>query len=206
MNEQLLEIAEYCKQEVEKECKTSDRYGYEIKYVAIFEDSSIRISQTPHILKEASQCLLIHKWMQRASTNYYSTYRVQHIKEDGSVLLGMLDEDYTFGVYSAGFNRSAQVHLEYKGNHVYEKSLDYNVKLENVISFVWALYLKCKSECKTSFECKLLGKLARQEQTIAELEDKLAGSSIQEQILEAQVGEYKSLLRDIQSLIDGTKA
>ena len=59
-----LELATYCKQEIEKKCAESDRKeNYEILYVAIYDDDSIKISRTPHILKSAKRCILVHSWM-----------------------------------------------------------------------------------------------------------------------------------------------
>lgn len=205
MNEQLLEIAEYCKNEVEKDCKRTDRYGYEILYAAIFDDSSIKVSATPHILREASHCLLIHKWMQLAVTQYYDTYRVQHITSDGEVLEGMLDDEYSLSIYASSFNHSARICLKRNGDEVFWKALMYNTRIEKMIPFTWGLYLKCKSECKTFLESKLMGTLAKKEDSIKSLEESLANSSLKEQILQDEICAYKNLLSDIQAYFEKTK-
>ena len=200
-----LEIATYCKQEIEQKCAESDRKGnYEILYVAIYDDDSIKISRTPHILKSAKRCILVHSWMQLASTISYDTYLVQCINEDGEVLLNDLDNDYSIYISPSSFNRAAQIYLNRNSTTVFQDTIWSNGKnaLHKRLVYVWNLYKKSKIECKTLKESELLGKLARTEQTIEELEGKLADSSVNEQLLEAEVRQYRSLLDEIKKLVN----
>lgn len=94
-----MEIAAYCKQAIEQKCLGSGYSKYEILYVSIREDDSIKMSQTPHILKEAKQCILIHSWQQLAVTNSYDNYYLQCVNQNGEVLLNKLDDDYSVYIY-----------------------------------------------------------------------------------------------------------
>lgn len=200
-----LELAAYCKQEIEQKCAESDRkWSYEILYVAIFEDDSIKVSRTPHILKDAKRCILVHSWQQLAATIAYDTYLVQCINEDGEVLQDALDSDYSIHIYPSSFNCSASIALTRSSKTIYESKIWSNGEhiLPQRIVYVWNLYKKIKEECKTLMESQLLGKLAKAEQNIQELNSKLADSSVNEQLLETEVRRYRSLLDEIKILVD----
>lgn len=200
-----LELATYCKQEIEQKCAESDRKrDYEILYVAICDDDSIKISRTPHILKSAKQCILVHSWLQLASTISYDTYLVQCINEDGEVLQNDLDSDYSIHISPSSFNYAARISLKRNATTIFQDEIWSNGKdvLNKRLVFIWNLYKKSKTECKTMKESQLLGKLARSEQRIEELESKLADSSVNEQLLEAEVRQYRSLLDEIKKLVN----
>ena len=96
MTVDFMELASYCKQDIELKCsKTDHKFEYDILYAAIQEDDDIKTSRTPHILKEAKQCILIHSWQQLASTIDYDTYLVQCINQNGEVHSDKLDNDYS---------------------------------------------------------------------------------------------------------------
>ena len=71
-----------------------------------------------------------------------------------------------------------------------------------MVSFLWDFYNKCKEECSTILESKLLAKLAKKEQKIDVLEKELAESSIKEEYLKTEIGEYRSLLDKIQQIVE----
>lgn len=48
-------------------------------FAAIDEENNIKTSNTAHILKGASQCILIHQKISLADTNWYSWYRIEFI-------------------------------------------------------------------------------------------------------------------------------
>jgi len=199
-----LELAIYCKQEIEKKCAESDRkWSYEILYVAIFGDDSIKVSRTPHILKEAKRCILVHSWQQLAVTIAYDTYLVQCINENGEVLQDVLDNDYSIHINPASFNCSSSISLSRSSQTIYDAKLWSNGEymLPQRIVFIWDLYKKSKQECRTLMESQLLGKLAKAEQSIKDLNSKLVDSSVNEQLLKAEVRQYRSLLDEIKNLV-----
>lgn len=112
------------KQETEQKCAESDRrHSYEILYVVIFEDDSMKVSTTPHILRGAKRCILIHSGQQRAATIYYDTYRVQIINENGEVLQDTLDNEYSIHISPFSFNCSAIISLSRGSKMVYSAKI-----------------------------------------------------------------------------------
>lgn len=199
-----LELATYCKQDIEQKCAESDRKrDYEILYAAICDDDSIKISRTPHILKSAKRCILVHSWLQLASTISYDTYLVQCINENGEVIQNALDSDYSINISPSSFNNYARIYLSRNTYTIYQDTIWSNCKniLHKKLTYVWNLYKKSKTECKTLKESQLLGELARSEQTIEELESKLADSSVNELLLKAEAEQYRSLLDEIKKLV-----
>lgn len=192
-----IELAKYCKTEIANEVEQSQRKrSYHIVYAAIYKDGSIRMSVTPHILKEAERCFLIHQWHQLAETISYATYQIQSINDQGEVSVGKLDDEYRIHIFPERFNISEIIQLTRNGDVVYETFLwnkgEYILEKEFV--FIWELYKKCKQTCKTAFESVLLGKLAKQEKSIKDLEDRLSDSSIKEEYLNAEIRRYKELI------------
>ena len=204
-----LEIAEYCKNEFEKQCANSDRKSaYTIFYVSINEENAISLSQTPHILNNAKRCFLIHRWSQLAYTISYDTYEVQSIHADGTVKDGRLDQDYCIEIQAAHYNWPEHIYLRRNGETVYSASLWKNgeYQLHNEMERIWELYNKFLKECSTAFECKLLGKLAENERDLKEYEKLLSESSAKEQFLESEIKEFRSLLHELKTIMgEGNK-
>ena len=199
-----MEIAAYCKQAIEQKWLGSGYSKYEILYVSIREDDSIKMSQTPHILKKTKQCILIHSWQQLAVTNSYDNYYLQCINQNGEVLLNKLDDDYSVYIYPSTSKCWARISLTRNSSKIYESDIWLNGEkiLSQRFSYVWYLYKRSRKECNTLEESKLLGKLAQTEQTVKELESKLVDHSVREQLLMAEVLQYRLLLDEIKRLVD----
>lgn len=69
------------------------------------------------------------------------------------------------------------------------------------MEYVWELYKKCKKECKTQYESELLCKLAEKEESIKDLEERLAESTVKEQYLREQLAQYRTLFDEIRSAL-----
>lgn len=200
----IMEIAQYCKNEFEQRCNNSDYMSsYTILYIAISNDEKMRISRTPHILADAKQCYLVHMWAQKAVSCWYDTYEVQSINSYGEVGSGQFDDEYSFSISAAGFNRSPEIYLKRNNNILYSSRLwDYGHNAEaKMIEYVWDLYNKCKSETKTQFESELLCKLASKDETIRALEKRLEDITLKEQYIRDEVREYRNLLDEIKLAI-----
>lgn len=203
-----LEIAEFCKDEFEQKCsKASHMNGYSILYAAIFEDGQMRISQTPHILSGAAKCYLIHHWSQLAVSCWYATYNVQSINEYGEVGEGAFDDEYSFSISPASFNASPRIYLRRKGESLYsaglwESGISSDTVLSRELNYIWSLYNKCKKECHSAFESKLLCKLAQKEKSITSLEEKLETATEKELYLQNELSAYRTLLDDIKSALE----
>jgi hypothetical protein len=72
-----VELATFCVNRY-KETHTGSGERYEgTLYAAIFDNNEVRCSTTPHILRNAEQCILIHHRSQIAISNWYSWYFVE---------------------------------------------------------------------------------------------------------------------------------
>lgn len=196
------EIAEYRMKEFEQKINSSSHSGgYSILYVVTTEEGEVRVSKTPHILAGKDHCYLIHTWKHCPCSNWYNTYEVESINVYGEVGAGDFDEEYSFSISDAGFNRCEEIRLKRNGREIYSESLwEYGTfSLTKRLAYVWELYRKCKNECTTLYESQLLCKMAVREKTIKELEGKLSDSTLKEQYLQSEISQYKGLLDDIRS-------
>ena len=198
------EIAQYCKNEYQQNCEKADnKCHYSIHYAAISKDGKMRVSRTPHILEGAQECFLIHSWDQKAETRWYRTYDVQRVNVDGEVGGGDFDDEYSFSISEARFSTPEMISFRRNGQELYCESLLAwgNCILANRLEYVWDLYKKCKRECKTQYESELLCELAEKEESIKELEGRLAESTVKEQYLREQLSQYRTLLDEIRSAL-----
>lgn len=205
------EIARVCKENYQQSCEQAEwKYGYTIYYVAISSDGKLRFSTTPDILDGATKCYLIHSWTQRAQTCWYSTFSVQSINEYGEVGEGKLDEEYYFTIWSASFNNPPRIILIRNKTYLYNVSIYQHADtiqrgLETEIRNIWHLYGKCKDECSTEFESKLLCDLVAKERSLEELEKELESKTAKEIFLEEELSKYRTLLDDIKELLETKK-
>ena len=201
------EVAEYCKMEVEK-MVSSSKYMRDyncILYVAIMSDESVLVSRTPHILNNAKACILVHNWSELASTIYYPTYKVHFINERGEVSEEFLDENFSVGINAASFYVDPEIYLKFQGRYIYKRYFRQNgvlKSLEDLIKLVLRLYQKCKKECKTQFECELLGRLLAQQEDINILNNKFNSLEVQNKLQEEEIKEYRKLIEQIKKKIN----
>ena len=203
-NQTLYELASFCKEEKEQECKKSDyKYGYSIIYIAIDNNDEVRVSRTNHILENAKKCFLIHSWEQKAVTQYYDTYCIQSINEKGEVLSGEIDDEYCIILTNSSWSYSATISLCRNGNNIYSAKLWENGinLLPKRTAFIFCLYKKMKHSCKTQFESELLGNLAEKEQLIEDLEKKLKDTNARKLFLEDEMKQLQATFAEIKSLL-----
>ena len=207
-----IEIAKYCKEEKEQECRKSGyKNNYSMLYIAIHDDERISVSQTPHMLKSATRCILIHRWDEIAVTNGYAHYFIQSINSKGEVGGGNIDEEYSLHISAEFSSYPPRLYLSIKEQTIYSMSLgghgmSYQDALCQELIKVWDLYKKCKEKCKTLFEAQLLGSLTYKEGTIKALEEKLELMSVKEAYLQREIGQYRSLLDEIKTLLNNKES
>lgn len=202
----IIEIANFCRQEIEDKCKASDRrWGYGILYATVNENEELVTSKTPHILSSGRTCIIIHSWDQLAETIAYDTYHVHVIRENGEVSDGKLDSNFSIKIEAARFNTPARINLYHNCTKVYSDYISPWQKghdCEDLMRFIYTLYAKCKSQCETTLECKMLCKLAEQEKTVEALNERLSEYSFKETLLQKELDSYKNLLDQVKSLIE----
>ena len=193
-----VEIGKYCQEEFKKE-HNSERENYrKTLFVSIQDDNRIRVSTIPHILSNASKCLLIHEYSARAVTNWYRWYKVQFISEEGEVLDEHLDEEFKLWIYPVYGYNDQRLTLYADESEYYSCEAPWN---KEDIQSVWNLYVRLK-QASTEYERNLIASLFEKDQTILELEKANRNFKYKTQLLENEKKLYKGILDDIKNLLE----
>ena len=199
MNEtNFIEIAEYCiKQYKEKFTTNEDCHYVDTLYACITRNNMVLCSKTPHILKEAYNCILIHCRSAKALVHWYNWYSVEYIDEKGCVHENNLDENFKLKISAWGSNDNQIMRLSYEGNNLYLTGLPWEDKLQHV----WDLYSIVKN-LKTKQEILLAAKLFEQESEISKLTSDINGYKFENELLKRERDQYKDLLDSIKSIVE----
>lgn len=198
MNIDFVELGTYCQTEYKKTLDSQKDKYQKTLFVAIKDDNSISISATPHILSDASKCILIHERLSKAITNWYSWYVIQFINENGEVLVNRLDDE--FELYTVSCGSYADQWLELCSDHKVEFSCKVPCK-KNDIQSIWNLYIRLKN-AETKRERELISSLYEKDQRILELERANKEFEYRTQWLENEKKMYKGILDDIKNLLE----
>lgn len=198
MHIDFVELGTYCQTEYRKTLDSlKDKYRNTL-FVAIKDDNSISVSATPHILSNASKCLMIHERLSLAISNWYSWYVVQFINENGEVLVGRLDNDFELCTVACGGYDNQWLELRADHRTYYSCKAPWK---ENDIKSIWDLYVRLK-QATTECERNLIASLFKKDQTILELEKVNQNFEYQTQLLENEKKLYKGILEDIKNLLE----
>ena len=136
-----VELATFCVNRY-KETHTGSGERYEgTLYAAIFDNNEVRCSTTPHILRNAEQCILIHHRSQIAISNWYSWYFVEYINTEGCVCGSYLDNGYSLDINAWGSFANQVMSLDYNGSHLYWCDAPWDLHLPQI----WELYNRIKN-------------------------------------------------------------
>lgn len=102
MNIDYVELGTYCQNSYKESLDGPKNKYQKTWFVSINEDNSTLISTTPHILKNATKCILIHEHLSIAISNWYEWYKIDFINELGEVLDGRIDEEFELRIISCG--------------------------------------------------------------------------------------------------------
>lgn len=187
-----IELAEYCQNRYKEENTSNDAKYISTLFVAITKDGEVLPSKTPHILRNAEQCILFHISSYKNNNYWWSSYKFQFISNDGVVSDCRLDDKFElYGDYTKGIS------LYYKENNIFSVPKPW----ENGIVKVWKLYLRIK-DLKTYEEIKLVTELYLKDEKIFELERQLEDFNFTKYLLEQERNQYKSLLDEIKQIIE----
>lgn len=193
-----VEIGTYC-QENYKESFNGEKW---MKYsntwfVAIDKDDNVNVSITPHILEDATKCILIHEYRKLAETNWYKWYNIEFINEKGEVLRNRIDDEFTLYVnYIKSWNNQV-MHLE-ADNNIYYKC---KAPWDKGIKKVWQLYCNLK-EVKAKKERELVSSLFQKNESILEMQKSIDNFNYTNHFLEQERDLYKSLLDEIKGIVN----
>lgn len=200
-----VELAKYCKED--KMTNRGERTTYyRTFYAAIFDDDSMIVSTTPHILKNANRCILIHEMSYLAVTLTYDCYSVQILNKNGVVTERDLGDDFTIGITSGSFNYAPEMYVNYQDKDLFRTRTDFNgnnkYKWEKILPDVWKLYLRLKKECANIHEMEMLCRIVRKDNEIVDLNEKLDQEKYRNQQKDLQIQAYKSLLDEIKNIVE----
>lgn len=198
MNIDFVELGTYCQTEYKKSLDSQKDKYQKTLFVAIKDDNSISISATPHILSDASKCILIHERLSKAITNWYSWYVIQFINENGKVLVNRLDDEFELCTVACGAYNNQW--LELRSDHKAYYSCKASWK-ESDIQSIWNLYIRLKNT-ETKSERELISSLYKKDQRILELERANEEFEYRMQWLENEKKMYKGILDDIKNLLE----
>lgn len=194
-NVDIYEIANYCLEQYKNSvANRSDKYeGTE--FFAITEDDQVLYSSTPHILKNAVQCILVHKYYYKYSQFWNPHYSIEYIDEMGRANGGIFGEGHRLYVDSEK-RPSLKMKFAFENDVLYECYVQNRVQ----VPFIWELFNRVK-HVETLSEKKLITELFKKDQTITELEKKVDDFSFANHLLEQERDQYKELLDEIKQLI-----
>ncbi|MBR5831217.1 MAG: hypothetical protein IKY79_01230 [Bacteroidales bacterium] len=191
-----IELAEYCQRRYKEEKNSDNKKYISTLFVAITKEGEIIPSTTPHILKDAELCILLHRSTYKNNNYWWDSLQFEFINSNG-VILDRFDDKFKLvaGSYNVKENR-LELSLKYKENSIYSFSENW----ENSIIKVWKLYLMLK-DIKTYEEIKLITDLYQKDEKILELENQIEDFKFSNYLLEQERNQYKSLLDEIKQIV-----
>ena len=196
------DIAKYCVERYKTSLdEESERYVGTL-YVSIDEHDFVDCSTTPHILSQATKCILIHSRRALAVSNWYTWYKVEYIDEEGCVTDGMLGNGFRLHSTYRGSYMDQRLNLLHDKD-INETTLIYSVPapFEDKMQKVWNLYLRAK-KAQSQASLELMSELIEKDETILELEGEIANLKFTNILLEKQKKQYRGLLRQIREMVD----
>lgn len=186
-----VELATYCTNRA-KEAHSSWGGIYErTHYVSVLEDNTVTYSMTPHILRNAHQCLLMHERSVIPISNIYYWYEFEYINPEGCVLASDLENGFNLISYKRKQD-VPYIKLRYKEYYLYS-----NLSIQKV----WELYTRLK-DVSTEKEIKLIADLFRKDEKILELEKEIEDFKFTNHLLEQERNQYKEMLDEIKEALN----
>ena len=73
-NIDFVELATFCANRAKETCSSWGGKYERTHYVSILEDNTVKYSMTPHVLRNAHQCILMHERSEIPISNIYYWY------------------------------------------------------------------------------------------------------------------------------------
>ena len=192
-----VELATFCVNRY-KETHTGSGERYEgTLYAAIFDNNEVRCSTTPHILRNAEQCILIHHRSQIAISNWYSWYFVEYINTEGCVCGSNLDNGYSLDINAWGSFANQVMSLDYNGSHLYWCDAPWDLHLPQI----WELYNRIKN-VKSEKEINLIEDLFSKDEKILKLEKEIENFTFSNHLLMQERDQFRNLLKEIRDIVE----
>ncbi len=197
-----IELAKYCEE------KKRDGFGSEYRgtlYAAISADDSMTVSETPHILKGAKKCIIIHIIKSNKGDDRCS---VQVLNCNGVVPPNAdLDDGFQIGISDQASNYYRPgMFIDYKEERLFYTEYDFSGgnwrNWGKILPDIWNLYLKLKNECTNVHEMEMLCNIVKRDNKIIDLSRKLDQEKYKNLQKDIQIKAYKTLLDEIRELVE----
>ena len=196
MNIDFMELGTFCQNRYKESFEGKTSNYVKTLFVAIDEENNVYTSTTPHILKSATKCILIHEHVSLAVTNWYSWYKVEYINENGEVLDNRLDDEFVLSVVACGGYANQVMELSADQRNYFSCKVPW----ENSIKKVWQLYSRLK-QTKSVSERLLISSVFNKDEKILEMEKTIEDFKFQTYRLEEESKTYKTLLDELKDII-----
>lgn len=191
-----IELAEFCTKRY-KELNTSPRDRYVgTLYVAILEDNQLKCSTTPHVLKDAVKCMMIHERSALAETLWHPYGLLEFIDSEGRVHDSNLGNDFNLTIYRWEYD-SLKIELSYKENQLFKCGEPFD---KNILK-IWNLYTTIMNMTSVS-EMMLVVDAFEKDERILELERQIEDFKFTNNLLERERDQYKDMLDEIKELLN----
>lgn len=192
-----MELATYCQNRYKEKHNTIENKYVKTLFVAITKEGTVLTSTTPHVLRNAEQCILIHESSELAVTRYYSWYHVEFIDKTGEVYDERLDGKFTLQIGACGGYADQEMWLDYGKNTIYSCRTPWE---KNIVK-IWNLYSRVK-DLQSAKEINIIADLFKKDEKILELEKQVENFKFTNHLLEQERNQYKSLLDEVKQIID----
>lgn len=194
-----IEIAEYCVKKAKEVSSYVIKHYESTQFVCISKDNSVKCSMTPHILRDAYQCILMHKMR-----DYNDTwYEFEFINEERCVKASDLDDIF---ILSSERTKRDKPLIMLKEHWVNEVGVDqyHSYYYSDDICKIWEIYSQIK-DVSSKTERKLIVELFQKNEKILGLEKLTEDFNYTNHLLEQERDQYKDMLDEIKGMIDSKK-
>lgn len=190
------EIASYCQRRFKDYVREDDNACFvQTQFFCITEDGKISHSNTPHILKDAKQSIMIHEISKLAFTNWYSWYFTEFIDADGSVHRGGFDNNFKLVIEAKRKWKDQVMKLKYHDTEIYSCERPW----EDHMHVIWEMYNRVK-KAETPNERALISLLLKSDEKVLQLEKEVKDFKFVAEVLKQERDQYQGLLDEIVDL------
>lgn len=195
-----IEIAEYCVKQMKEKHNCYDNEYKATLFCAIFDNQEYQISYTPQILRNATYCILVHKWLELAYTNRYPHTLIEIIDEEGAVHHNGFAGGYTISCTDQG-TRLKTIRLLKDNLEIYKSFKHEEIAIPRILEVV-----KQTQGAANAKEAQLIAQLMDKDIEIEQLKKDQVIQVYKEMVLSEEVKIYKSMLKqfkeDYEKLIE----
>lgn len=177
----------------------------ETLFGAIYQDNSLLVSNSPHILNQGTRCILVHAYRKLAWTCTYSHYVLDYIDEHGVVYSGsscfLHDGRYVFTMRDNEYNVSPAINLTWRKSEILASfNLWGGLGPIDAIQKCWDLYLKVK-DIENLEEAKLITQYYMENHSLAKQLEGMDALRLKCKLLEVELEEYHKILDAIKAIV-----